>query len=389
MEQSLDGGSGGTLKRRFTDKDAEYMRRALELAARGRGITSPNPMVGAVLVKHGEIIGEGFHEGVGKPHAEIAALRSAAKNPQGATLYINLEPCCHFGRTPPCTDELIRARIARVVAAMHDPNKLVCGKGFAQLRRAGIAVHVGLLRAEAEQLNEAFAHFHRTDRPFVILKWAMTLDGRTATSGGGSRWITGAKSRRYAHELRSQVDGVLVGIGTLLQDDPRLTVRLAHYHGRQPARIILDSDLKIPLRARCLEDCRRQKTVIATTHAVPKRKIEALRSRGCAVVLCRKTKDGVSLSDVMRELAALAIQSLLVEGGRTVAGSFLRDGLVNKIVASVGPSVLGGKKLTSPVANWEAPALNTVQLRNVTVRRFDDDVCIEGYLRGLEEKVRT
>jgi diaminohydroxyphosphoribosylaminopyrimidine deaminase/5-amino-6-(5-phosphoribosylamino)uracil reductase len=365
------------------------MRRVLALGARGRGLTSPNPMVGAVLVKNDDIIGEGFHEGAGKPHAEIAALRSATKNPRGATLYINLEPCCHFGRTPPCTDELIRARIARVVAAMQDPNELVSGKGFAQLRRAGIAVDVGLLRADAERLNEVFAHFHRTGRPFIILKWAMTLDGRTATSSGESRWITGAKSRRYAHELRSQVDGVLVGIGTVLQDDPRLTVRLAHYRGRQPARIILDSELRIPFGAQCVKDCRKQETIIATTHAAPKQKIEALRSRGCTIVLCRKTRNGLSLSDVMRELAKLTIQSVLVEGGRTVAGSFLRTGLVNKIVAFVSPRVLGGKKLTSPVADWEAVSLDTVRLRNVTVRRFDDDVCIEGYLRGSKEQVRT
>jgi diaminohydroxyphosphoribosylaminopyrimidine deaminase/5-amino-6-(5-phosphoribosylamino)uracil reductase len=372
------------MARHFTDKDIHYMRRALDLAARARSLTSPNPLVGAVLVKHGTIIGEGFHERAGRPHAEIAALHSATEDPAGATLYINLEPCCHYGRTPPCTDALIRARLRRIVAAMKDPNPLVRGKGFAQLSRAGIRVNVGLLRAEAERLNAPFLYVHRFGRPFITLKWAMTLDGRTSAASGESQWITGVQSRRYAHELRSQVDAVLVGIGTVLQDDPRLTVRLARYRGKQPTRIILDSTLRIPLAAHCLRNSRAQTTIIATTRRASNEKIRSLRSLGSTVLLCRETKGGISLPDLMHKLAEMSIQSLLVEGGRTVAGSFFREGLVDRVVAFISPTILGGSRLTSPVTLWEAPAaraaLGAMRLRDVSIKRFDDDVCIEGSL---------
>jgi diaminohydroxyphosphoribosylaminopyrimidine deaminase/5-amino-6-(5-phosphoribosylamino)uracil reductase len=374
------------LAKRFTDKDIQYMRQALDLASRGHGQTSPNPMVGAVLVKNGKVVGEGFHRRAGEPHAEILALRRAGKNAKGATLYINLEPCCHYGKTPPCTDALIGAGISRVVAAMKDPNALVGGKGFAHLRRAGVKVKVGLLRKEAERLNETFIHFHRFGRPFVVLKWAMTIDGRTSCSNGESRWISGSESRRYAHKLRSFSDAVLVGIGTVLRDNCQLSARLAGYRGKQPLRIIVDSELKIPLKARCLSNIKKQPTMIATSQNAPIGKIEALRSQGCNVLICRKTKDGISIRDLTGKLAEMSMQSLLVEGGRRISGSFLREGLADKIVAFISPKVLGGKKLTSPIANWEAASLDAVSLRDVTIRELGNDVCIEGYLRDFRKR---
>ena len=276
------------------------MKQALRLAAKGRGTTSPNPMVGAILVKNGRIVGKGYHRRAGAPHAEILALQQAGSRSHGATLYVTLEPCSHTGkRTPPCVPAIITARPRRVVVAMRDPNPHVNGQGIRRLRQSGLTVNIGCLQEEAKQLNEAYVHWVKTGRPFVILKAAMTLDGKIATASGESKWITGAKARLHVHRLRSQVDGIMVGIGTVLKDDPQLTARLPEKDHlttlRQPVRIVLDTRLRIPLSAHLLEHLKKRPTIIATTPEAPTRKMEKLRARGAGIFLLPKWGGHVSL----------------------------------------------------------------------------------------------
>ncbi|MEC4672013.1 MAG: bifunctional diaminohydroxyphosphoribosylaminopyrimidine deaminase/5-amino-6-(5-phosphoribosylamino)uracil reductase RibD, partial [Nitrospirota bacterium] len=256
------------------ETDVHFMKQALRLAAKGRGTTSPNPMVGAILVKNGRIVGKGYHRRAGAPHAEILALQQAGSRSHGATLYVTLEPCSHTGkRTPPCVPAIITARPRRVVVAMRDPNPHVNGQGIRRLRQSGLTVDIGCLQEEAKHLNEAYVHWVKTGRPFVILKAAMTLDGKIATASGESKWITGAKARLHVHRLRSQVDGIMVGIGTVLKDDPQLTARLPEKDQlttlRQPVRIVLDTRLRIPLSAHLLEHLKKRPTIIATTSEAP------------------------------------------------------------------------------------------------------------------------
>ncbi len=362
-------------------EDKKYMQRALELAQRAWGQTSPNPAVGAVVVKRGSIVGEGYHEKAGKPHAEIVALECAKRSAAKATLYITLEPCCRFGRTPPCTDAIIRAGVGRVVVAMRDPNPLVAGKGIHKLRRAGVQVSCGILRREAMRLNEAYVHFHRTGLPFVIVKWAMTLDGRTSTDRGESRWISNEQSRRYVHYLRSGVDAILVGAETVLRDNPRLSVRLKGRSRQQPLRVVLDDTLRIPMAAKCLDTRQGARTVIFTTPQASMRKIRTLEKRGHRVVVIKAPGGRFSIHPVLKTLAKLGIQSLLVEGGREVCGTFFRDRAVQKIVVFIAPKILGGRTITSPIAKWAIPHIrNVLQLRDVEIKTFQHDVCVEGYV---------
>lgn len=362
-------------------EDKKYMQRALELAQQAWGQTSPNPTVGAVVVKRDSIVGEGYHEKAGEPHAEIVALEHARSSAAKATLYITLEPCCHFGRTPPCTDAIIRAGIARVVIAMRDPNPLVAGKGINKLRRAGVKVSCGILRREAMRLNEAYVHFHRTGLPFVIVKWAMTLDGRTSTDRGESPWISNERSRRYVHYLRSGVDAILVGAGTVLRDNPRLSVRLKERSRPQPLRVILDDTLRIPVAAKCLTTRQGARSVIFTTSRASKRKIRALEKRGHRLFIMKSPRGRFSIHPVLKTLAQLGIQSLLVEGGREVCGTFFRNRAVQKVVVFIAPKILGGRTTTSPITKWAIPHLrNVLQLRDVEIKDFQQDVCVEGYV---------
>lgn len=357
------------------------MALALELAERGRGQVSPNPMVGTVIVKSGKIVGKGYHLKAGLPHAEIKALKNADPSAKEATLYTNLEPCSHFGRTPPCTDRIIKAGIRQVVAAMADPNPLNSGRGFARLRRAGVKVRTGVLKKEAKRLNESFIKFITQKEPFVIVKVAMSLDGKIATKTGESRWITGEKARRYVHQLRREVDGVLVGLNTVLKDDPLLTVRgKGERRGEKagPVRIVVDSQAKIPLEAKVLRG--RPQTMIVTAGYAPKSRIKALERNGARVVIVPGKGKRVDLVKLMKELGKLEMASLLIEGGGEIIASAFSSRIVDKVLFFVSPKIIGGRDAPTPVEGGGVREMaQAVPLRSVTTRWFDSDLLIEGY----------
>lgn len=368
----------------FSKNDISYMQMALTLAARGRGRTSPNPMVGVVVVSNGMVVGRGYHARAGEPHAEIVALREAGDRASGATLYVTLEPCAHHGKTPPCAEALIEAGIVRVVAAMEDPNPLVHGKGFAKLREAGVKSEVGCLQAEARKLNESFVVFHEQHRPFVTLKWAMSLCGRTAHDSGQSRWISNDLSREHGHRLRSQHDAVLVGIGTVLSDDPMLNVRLPNYTGQQPKRVIVDGDLSIPTRARLLREREKGEVIIFTTPFAKPGMKTYLEQEGCRIITIPSRRRIINMRRVLEEMAQLGIQSTLVEGGRQLHTSLLGMGLVDKVVAFIAPLIFGGAHLRSPVEDLGLPGIEqALHLRDIKWQTFGEDLCIEGYLREI------
>ncbi len=320
--------------------DERFMRRALSLARRGLGRTSPNPMVGAVIIRDGNIIAEGYHHAAGLDHAEIDALKHAAEDIAGATMYVTLEPCSHYGRTPPCADALVARRLGRVVVGMEDPDSHVRGRGIGKLQAAGIPVTVGVLEDECRALNRSYIKHRSTGLPWVILKFAESLDGRIATATGNARWISSPESRKLAHRLRARHDAILAGIGTVLADDPELTVRLVR--GRDPLRVVLDSRLRVPLDARLLGEQDRAKTLVVTAPGADPKKAAALKERGVEVLAV--PVDGQGRLDLNALLAALGeryVTSLLVEGGAAVLTSFLKQGLADGIIAFIAPKVIG------------------------------------------------
>ncbi|MBK8130578.1 MAG: bifunctional diaminohydroxyphosphoribosylaminopyrimidine deaminase/5-amino-6-(5-phosphoribosylamino)uracil reductase RibD [bacterium] len=323
------------------DPDQRYMRMALAEAEKGAGRVSPNPLVGAVAVKAGRVIAKAYHRRFGDLHAETALLRKLSlEAAQGATIYVNLEPCCHQGKTPPCTSALIAAGIARVVVAMEDPNPLVNGQGIAQLREAGIEVVVGVCDAEARRVNAPFLTYMTSGRPWLLLKVAQSLDGRIALGNGKSRWITGEASRTEVHRIRARLDAVMVGVQTILDDDPELNVR--HVKGRDPVRIIADSKLRIPDSARVLRHRDQSKTWILTTDAAPSDRADDLRKRGVQIIYCPPARDGrVDFRQAIPELARRDIASILVEGGGTVHAALLGEGLCDELIVAVAPLVIG------------------------------------------------
>ena len=365
-----------------SETERTYMRRALELAGRARGRTSPNPMVGAVLVKDGTIVGEGFHAFAGSDHAELEAIREAEGAAAGATMYVTLEPCCHFGRTPPCVEQIIKAGIRRVVAACEDPNSAVSGKGFAALRAAGVAVEVGLLAEEAASLNEAFFTFIRTGRPFVILKTAASLDGKIATRTGDSRWITGESARQYGHQIRNEVDAVLVGIGTILRDDPLLTTRLGTPDQRDPTRVIVDNLARLPLRAKVINRASTAPTILAVSEMAPRVRLEALEREGVQILLVPGSPRRISLANLMVALGKHGFLSVMIEGGAEINASALQEGVVDKVLLFLAPILIGGKSTPTAVGGEGIDALRQAKrLRDLRIERFDEDILIEGYLR--------
>jgi diaminohydroxyphosphoribosylaminopyrimidine deaminase/5-amino-6-(5-phosphoribosylamino)uracil reductase len=320
--------------------DEFYMRRALQLARRGEKGASPNPMVGAVIVKGNRIIGEGYHRRFGDHHAEINALRSASESVAGATIYITLEPCCHHGKTPPCVENLIAARPARVVIGMSDPNPLVCGGSIERLQKAGIETTVGILESDCRHLNERFIKFIRTRIPFVTLKFAQTLDGRIATADGHSRWISSPASLKFAHTLRAIHDGILIGSGTLSKDDPELTVRLVR--GRNPVRIIVDTRLRLSMNAKVLKNQDQARTIVATTAAADRKKRATLDKMGIETILIDQDRHRcVDLGKLMIELGKREISSVLVEGGAGIITSVLRQHLGDRIIVVIAPKIVG------------------------------------------------
>ena len=358
-----------------------YMQRALALAARARGRTSPNPMVGAVIVRDGLVVGEGYHQRAGTPHAEVHALRAAGEQARGATLYVNLEPCNHHGRTPPCTEALIAAGIAEVHMAMLDPNPRVNGQGRARLEAAGIRTFVGALEDEARELNESFITYITAGRPFVVAKFAASLDGKIATCTGESRWISGEVARRRTHELRDTVDAILVGANTVIADDPRLTTRLPDCEVRHPLRIILDSRGRVPPTARVFDPALPGQTLLATTPALPAAHRTDLEARGVEVMaLPADAQNGVDLSALLTALGQREVTSLLVEGGGTVLGSFFQARLVDKVLAFLAPLIIGGRKAPGAVAGEGVGCLaDAPRLERVQVEWVDQDLLVTGY----------
>ncbi|MBH0185637.1 MAG: bifunctional diaminohydroxyphosphoribosylaminopyrimidine deaminase/5-amino-6-(5-phosphoribosylamino)uracil reductase RibD [Nitrospira sp.] len=364
------------------------MTLALRLAAKGRRTTSPNPMVGAVVVNQGRVVGQGFHFRPGLPHAEILALRRAGSRARGATLYVTLEPCCHLNkRTPPCVPEVIHSGVSRVVIAMSDLNPEVKGRGSSALRRAGLSVTVGIARSEAEILNKAYSHWITTKRPYVILKAGMTLDGKIATASGEAMWITGKQSRQEVHDLRARVDAVLVGIGTVLADDPALTARVGLQLNKpastQPLRIVVDSALRIPMKAKVLSGQERAKTIVATTDSASASRKQTLLKRGIEVLTLPTVRGKVSLPALMRELGRRDVTSLLVEGGGEINAAMLKAKLVRHVRLYMAPVLLGGVDVDAKgLIGGKSPARLTsaLRLRNVTNRFVGSDLLVEGDL---------
>lgn len=340
-------------------------------------------MVGAVLVRDGEVVGEGYHQRAGTPHAEVHALRAAGERARGATLYVNLEPCAHYGRTPPCVEALIAAGVAEVHIAMLDPNPLVNGKGRARLEAAGIRTVVGECAEEAAELNEAFVTWVTRGRPFVIAKYAASLDGKIATRTGDSRWITGEQARLRVHEWRDAVDAVAVGANTVLLDDPLLTTRLPDREVRHPLRIVVDSRGRVPLSARCFDPALPGRTVVAATAAFPAEKRAALAERGIEVLILPADGEGlVDLGALLAELGRREVTSLLVEGGGTLLGAFFRARLVDRVLAFLAPIVIGGRDAPGPVEGEGVERLSEApRLERVRVERLGEDILLSGYPR--------
>jgi len=359
--------------------DTTFMKMALVLALKGQGYTSPNPMVGAVVVKDGKIVGKGYHQMVGGPHAEINAIDDAGPSAKGATLYVNLEPCNHTGRTPPCTEKIIQSGIKRVVVGMNDPNPDVKGGGLDYLERKGIPVTVGVCEDEAKRVNEAFIKYSRTKRPFVTVKCAATLDGRIATRTGDSKWVTGPESRKFVHRLRHAADAIMVGIETVKKDDPSLTTRLSDMEGVDPIRIILDTHLSIFETAKILHLDSNSDTIIVTGGSASES--DFVGEKGVRVI-DSPAKDGlIDLDLLMDRLGTLSITSLLIEGGSRVIASAFRAGIVEKIIFFYAPKILGGDD-GMPVCMGPGPAMmnGCIPIKDITIRRFGDDVMIEGYV---------
>jgi len=363
-----------------TTEDTRLMEQALGLARRAEGRTSPNPLVGAVMFAGGVVVGEGYHARAGEPHAEVVALSEAGRRAHGGILYVTLEPCAHVGRTGPCTESLIAAGVRRVVVAMIDPDVKVNGKGIARLREVGMEVEVGLLEAQARRLNEFYVKHRMTGLPFVTLKWAMSLDGKIAADRGSATAITGESARRFAHELRNVYDAVLVGVQTVLADDPQLTCRMPG--GRNPLRIVLDSRLRVPVAARVATDTVSAKTLIVTTRAAPPDRSEALRRAGVEVLVQDHPGDRVRLRPLLEELGRRGLLSVLIEGGGTVNASALAEGVVDKVIALIAPSLIGGAHAPTAVEGEGLTHISgPVRLRDVSViQGLGDDIAIQGYV---------
>ena len=351
------------------------------LASKACGRTSPNPMVGAVIVRNGKIVGEGYHQKAGDAHAEIHALNQAKELAEGAAMYVTLEPCCHWGRTPPCTESVIRAKLATVFVAMTDPNPRVAGNGIRQLEAAGISIQVGICEEESRQLNEVFIKYITTQCPFVILKSAISLDGKIATASGESQWITSEASRLKGHEVRAQVDAILVGVGTVLQDNPSLTVRLPERQNEDPLRIVVDSSGRTPLDAKIFNPDSNAGALIVVTESAPLERIEALKSAGANVLTIEEEGGRVCLRALMRALGQMEITSVLIEGGGEINAAALHAGIVDKVMFFVAPKLIGGKNAPGLIGGVGIARLaEALELRDVKTSQIGADFLIEGYL---------
>ena len=352
------------------------MLRALELARKGK--TTPNPMVGAVLVKNNRIIAEGFHSRAGGPHAEVVALRKAGSKARGADLYVNLEPCCHMGRTSPCTDAIIKSGVSRVFAGMKDPNKLVQGKGIRILKAAGIKVSAGMMKNDCEKLNEVFVKVMKTGVPFVTVKTAMSLDGKIATREGDSQWISGEESRDFVHELRNRNDAILVGTNTILKDNPQLTCRLKKKQGSHPARIILDQRNRIPLTAKVFTNSKTQRVVYVSGSKLSSKREKLLTTKNIEVLKVKTLKSGFDLKQLMKLLAQKDLNSILIEGGGEINSSAFAAGIVDRVFAFISPILVGGQQAPTPIGGKGVDKIaKAINLKNMKVVQIGEDLMVE------------
>ncbi len=364
--------------------DAQYMTLALQEAVRGEGYVSPNPMVGAVVVKDDQVVGRGYHQAVGGPHAEVHALDDAAEKAVGATLYVTLEPCNHQGRTPPCTRKILQSGIKRVVVAMADPNPDVKGGGNDFLRGQGVEVLCGVKEREAERINEPFIKFSKTKLPFVVLKMAATLDGRIATRTGDAHWVTGESARARVHQIRHALDAIMVGVGTVRADDPQLTTRLENNGGVDPIRFVLDTRLSIPPDAKLLSQTSAAPTYLVCGSEAPKDRKESLSAAGARILEAPLEQGRIDLKALMPLLGQLGVTSLLVEGGAHVADSALKADVVDKVMFFYAPKILGGSD-GMPMLSGRGPELmkSALQVQDVTVERFGEDILVQGYRKEV------
>ena len=359
--------------------EEKYMRLAIELAKKGCGRVNPNPMVGAVIVKDGRIIGQGYHTGYGKLHAEREALASCSETPEGADMYVTLEPCCHYGKQPPCTDAVIDAGIKRVIIGSADPNPLVAGKGVEILRSHGVSVEENFLGEECDAVNKVFFHYIRTGLPYVVMKYAMTMDGKIATYTGASRWITGEKARRRVHEDRNRYSAIMVGIGTVVRDDPMLTCRIPE--GRDPIRVICDTNLGIPLGSQIVKTAKEHRTIIATAEdgdGPGSGKLKALKNAGCETMTVKEKEGHIDLTELMEKLGGMNIDSVLLEGGGTLNWSALKAGMVNRVQTYIAPKIFGGRKAPTPVGGIGAALPDEgIMLSGPEITVIGDDILME------------
>jgi len=360
--------------------DVKFMKKALREARKGLGRTSPNPAVGAVIVRRGEIVARGYHRRAGLPHAEAEALNKLERTSPGDSLYVTLEPCNHVGKTPPCTHAILKSGIKRVVIGMKDPNPMVAGGGCEFLREHGIEVVTNVLESECSRLNEDFLKFVSLGRPFVIAKSALTMDGWIATSSGHSRWITNDKSRQFVHRLRDRVDAVMVGIGTVLADNPSLTARLPKGKGRDPLRVIVDTHLRTPLNSKVMIHDSTADTLLVNCEDAWSGDQERFRAKGVSTLVCPTKAGKIDLAVLLSKLGEMSITSLLVEGGASITGSMLREKLIDKFYIFKAPKILGGDDGIPMAAGPGAKRMDEcVNLKEIRVRRFGDDTLIRGY----------
>jgi diaminohydroxyphosphoribosylaminopyrimidine deaminase/5-amino-6-(5-phosphoribosylamino)uracil reductase len=363
-------------------RDEEFMRRALGLAKKGLGRTSPNPAVGAVIVRDGKVIASGYTKPAGGNHAEVEALaKMSGRSRDDDVLYVTLEPCHHHGRTPPCTEAILEKGLKKVVMGMRDPNPHVTGGGCEFLAQKGVEVYTGVLESECRKLNEGYIKYVLTGRPFVVAKSAMTLDGWSATSTGHSHWVTNEASREFVHRLRDRLDGVMVGVGTVVADNPSLTTRLKRGRGKDPVRIIVDTHLRTPEEAKVLNSESSSKTIMAVGPDVPEERVRRFEGKGVSTLRCPTKEGRIDLEALLDLLGGMEMTSVLVEGGAGIMGSMIRDRLIDKFYIFKAPKVLGGQD-GMPMASGSGPRRmdDALRLKDIKVRRFGDDVLIEGYV---------
>ena len=361
------------------EQDRQYMKMALELAQKGMGFTAPNPMVGAVIVKNGRIIGQGYHRKYGELHAEREALAVCTEEPKGASIYVTLEPCCHYGKQPPCVNAILEAGIRRVIIGSSDPNPLVAGKGIRILKDHGIEVTENILKEECDKLNEAFFYYIQNKKPYVVMKYAMTMDGKIAAYTGESKWVTGEAARIHVQEQRLKYTGIMVGVGTVLADDPMLTCRLEN--SRNPVRIICDSHLRTPLTSKIVRTAETIPTILASS-SKDQQKIKNYEELGCQVLYVPEKNGHIDLNRLMELLGAAKIDSILLEGGGSLNWSALESGIVQKVQTYIAPKLFGGEEAKTPVEGKGFPdPASAVLLKNSEITRLGDDLLIESEVK--------